>query len=206
MIQQLFRFFVVFLAVVEPISLLPVFVGLTETASTAERDRVARRAVMIAALILTLFAVAGGPLLRVLGISLDSFRIFGGALLFLIALDMAFAREEKTTPAENAETRRRADISVFPLAFPLISGPGSIATVLLTFGAARPDPLVYAGLIIVIAAVVALSLLVMLAAPLVMRVLGVTGANVVSRLAGVVLAALAVQFVIDGLKGAFRLG
>jgi len=132
-------------------------------------------------------------------------RIGGGMMLFLIALDMVFAREEKTTPAEKAETRRRADISVFPLAFPLISGPGSIATVLLTFGAARPEVLLYAGLIAVIALVVGMSLLVMLAAPVVMRVLGVTGANVVSRVAGVVLAALAVQFVIDGLKGAFEL-
>ena len=126
-------------------------------------------------------------------------------MLFLIALDMVFVREEKTTPAEKAETRRRADISVFPLAFPLISGPGSIATVLLTFGSARPDALLYAGYILVMALVVGLSLAVMLASPLVMRVLGVTGANVVSRVAGVVLAALAIQFVIDGLKGAFRL-
>ena len=208
MIQQLFRFFVVFLAVVEPISLLPVFVGLTETASTAERDRVARRAVMIAALILTLFAVAGGPLLRVLGISLDSFRIFGGALLFLIALEMVFARTPgtRTSTPEEAESRSRADISVFPLAFPFIAGPGALATILLAFAPAAGRPLLFLGLLVCVFAVLAVTLGVLhLAAPA-MRLLGVTGTNVVNRLSGVVLGALAVQFVIDGVRGSFSGG
>jgi len=205
MLDELVRFFVVLFVVVDPPSMAPLFATMTEGGSAAYRRRMALKSSVIAFAILVAFALGGGRFIAIMGISIDAFRIGGGLMLFLIALDTVFAREEKTTPAEKAETRRRADISVFPLAFPLIAGPGSIATVLLTFGAARPQPLLYGGLVLVIAAVVAASLLVMLAAPLVMRVLGVTGANVVSRVAGVVLAALAVQFVIDGLRGAFRL-
>jgi multiple antibiotic resistance protein len=207
MLDELVKFFVVLFVVVDPLSMAPLFATMTEGGSAGYRRRMAFKSSAIALAICVAFALGGGRFIGVMGISIDAFRIGGGLMLFLIALDMVFVREEKkTTPEEKAETRRRADISVFPLAFPLIAGPGSIATVLLTFGSARPDPLLYAGLITVIAVVVGLSLLVMLAAPLVMRVLGVTGANVVSRVAGVVLAALAVQFVIDGLRGAFRLG
>ena len=206
MLDALLKFFVVLFVVVDPPSMAPLFATMTEGGSAGYRRRMALKSSAIAFAIFVAFALGGGWFIGVMGISIDAFRIGGGVMLFLIALDMVFAREEKTTAAEKAETRRRADISVFPLAFPLISGPGSIATVLLTFGSARPDAWLYAGLIAVIAVVVALSLLVMLASPLVMRALGVTGANVVARVAGVVLAALAIQFVIDGLKGAFRLG
>ncbi len=205
MLDELLRFFVVLFVVVDPPSMAPIFATMTEGGSPGYRRRMAVKSSAIALAIFVAFALGGGWFIGVMGITIEAFRIGGGLMLFLIALDMVFAREEKTTPAENAETRRRADISVFPLAFPLISGPGSIATVLLTFGSARPDPLLYVGLIAVMALVVGLSLVVMLAAPLVMRVLGVTGANVVARIAGVVLAALAIQFVIDGLKGAFHL-
>jgi multiple antibiotic resistance protein len=204
MVEELSRFFVVLFVVVDPPSLAPMFATMTEGGSAGYRRRMAIKSSVIALLILVAFALGGSAFIGIMGISIEAFRIGGGIMLFLIALDMVFAREEKTTPAEKAEARRRADISVFPLAFPLISGPGALATVLLTFGSARPELLLYAGLIGVIVVVVGLALLCMLATPLVMRVLGVTGANVVSRLAGVVLAALAVQFVIDGLKGAFQ--
>jgi multiple antibiotic resistance protein len=126
-------------------------------------------------------------------------------MLFLIALEMVFARESgtKTTNEEKTEVQQRADISVFPLAFPFIAGPGALATVLLTFGTLKPDVVLTVGLLAVIALILAITLAMMLLTPLVNRVMGVTGAHVVSRLAGVVLAALAVQFMIDGLKGAF---
>lgn len=203
MLDELVKFLVVLFVVVEPPSLVPIFATMTEGASDGYRRRMALKACAIALGILVVFALAGSRFIELMGISIDAFRIGGGLMLFLIALDMVFAREEKTTAEEKAETRRRADISVFPLAFPLIAGPGALATVLLTFGSAKPDPLLYAGLVAVICAVVVITLLFMLSTPLVMRVLGVTGAKVVSRLAGVILAALAVQFVIDGLKGAF---
>ena len=192
--------------VVDPPSLVPLFATMTEGGSPGYRRRMALKSSAVALAILVVFALGGSAFIGVMGISIDAFRIGGGVMLFLIALDMVFAREEKTTPEEKAETRRRADISVFPLAFPLIAGPGTLATVLLTFGSGAPAPIVQAGLIAVMALVVAIALMFMLATPYVMRVLGVTGANVLARLAGVVLAALGVQFIIDGLKGAFALG
>jgi multiple antibiotic resistance protein len=206
MLDQLLKFFVVMFVVVDPPSLVPLFATMTEGASAGYRRRMAVKAALISLGILVVFALAGSSIIGIMGISIEAFRIGGGLMLFLIALDMVFAREEKTTPEEKAETRRRADISVFPLAFPLIAGPGALATVLLTFGAAKSAPLLYAGLVAVLAAVVGVTLLFMLATPIVMRVLGVTGANVVTRIAGVILAALAVQFVLDGLRGAFRIG
>jgi multiple antibiotic resistance protein len=204
-VNELLKFFVVLFVVVDPPSLAPLFATMTEGGSAAYRRRMAVKSSVVALLILLMFAVGGSRFIGIMGISIDAFRIGGGIMLFLIALDMVFAREEKTTPEEKAETRRRADISVFPLAFPLIAGPGTLATVLMTFGGAPRSPLLYAGMLAVMVLVIAVALVFMLATPLVMRVLGVTGANVLARVAGVVLAALGVQFVIDGLKGAFAL-
>jgi multiple antibiotic resistance protein len=205
MIAQLLKFFVVFLVVVEPISMIPAFVSLTSDSTEAQRRQMARRAVLIAALILTLFAVAGGPFLGVMHISLESFRIFGGLLLFLIALEMVFARPPgtRTSVPEEVESRRRSDISVFPLAFPFIAGPGALATILLAFGPATHDPKVFAGLLACVFVVLGITLGILYVATPVMRVLGVTGSNVVNRLSGVILGALAVQFVIDGVRGSF---
>ena len=207
MLEQLLKFFVVFFVVVEPVSLIPVFSGLTEGASEAYKHKMALRAVIIAGLILVVFACIGAAFLELMGISVEAFRIFGGLLLFLIALEMVFARESgtRTSTDERAENVRRADISVFPLAFPFIAGPGALATILLWFGPVRigHEPLLFLGLLIAVILVLAVSLALMwLAAPL-MRVLGVTGANVANRLLGVVLGALAVQFVMDGLRSSF---
>jgi multiple antibiotic resistance protein len=204
-VDALIKFFVVLFVVVDPPSLAPIFASMTEGGSRAYRRRMALKSSLVALAMLVLFALGGSAFIATMGISIDAFRIGGGIMLFLIALDMVFAREEKTTPEEKAETRLRADISVFPLAFPLIAGPGTLVTVLMTFGSAPRPPLASAGLVAVIVLVMAIAYGVMLATPVVMRVLGVTGANVLARLAGVVLAALGVQFVIDGLRGAFAL-
>ncbi len=205
MIRELLRFFLVFLVVVEPISLIPVFVALTAEASETQRRQMARRAVFIAAGILTLFAVGGGPLLRLMHISIDSFRIFGGLLLFLMALEMVFARSSgtRTSEPEEAESRMRQDISVFPLAFPFIAGPGALATILLAFGEGAGRPALFAGLLVCVFLVLLITFGAMYLASPAMRVLGVTGANVINRLSGVLLGALAVQFVVDGLRGSF---
>jgi multiple antibiotic resistance protein len=207
MLEQVVKFFVVFFVVVEPISLLPIFVSLTEGANEEFRRRMAAKAVAISAAILFVFALAGASFLEVMGISLEAFRIFGGLLLFLIALEMVFARESgtRTSSREEAESRRRADISVFPLAFPFIAGPGALATILLWFGpvSLRQTPLMWAALFGCALLVLAIAYVFMRTAAPLMRVVGVTGANVVNRLLGVVLGALAVQFVIDGLKGSF---
>ena len=205
MLQELFRFFLVFLVVVEPISLIPLFVGLTEDDAEPQRRQMARRAIAISAIILTLFAVGGGPFLHMMSISLQSFRIFGGLLLFLMALEMVFGRQSgtRTSTPEAAECRQKPDISVFPLAFPFIAGPGALATILLAFGPATGDPFLFLGLLLIVFLVLGITLCVLYLATPAMKVLGVTGTNVINRLFGVVLGALAVQFVVDGLRGSF---
>jgi multiple antibiotic resistance protein len=207
MIEEVVKFSVVFFAVVEPVSLIPIFAAMTEGAKPEYTRRMSRKAVIIAGIILTLFAFAGAAFLKVMGITLDAFRIFGGLVLFLIALDMIFVRESgarTATSSEQDEAHHRADISVFPLAFPFIAGPGALATILLTFGAHGREPLLFSALLGVVIVVLLITLLFMRIAPTINRIMGVTGANVIGRLSGVVLGALAVQYVIDGLKGSFR--
>ncbi|MHB1813223.1 MAG: MarC family protein [Steroidobacteraceae bacterium] len=210
MIEQPLKFFVVFFAVVEPISLLPIFSGLTQGATHEYRHRMAVKATVVAALILAFFALVGAPFLAVMGISIGAFRIFGGILLFLLALEMVFARESgsRTSSDEQAESQRRADISVVPLAFPFISGPGALATVLLWFGPVHllRQPLLFLSLFAAVIVVLTISLIIMWLADPLMRIIGVTGVNVAGRLFGVVLGALAVQFVVDGLRAAFLHG
>ena len=207
MLDQVIKFFVVFFVVVEPVSLLPLFVSLTDGANESWRRRMARKAVLLAGAILLVFALAGAGFLEAMGISLEAFRIFGGLLLFLIALEMVFARESgtRTSSREAAEKRQRADISVFPLAFPFIAGPGALATILLWFGpvSIAREPGHWAALFAGVLAVLAIAWVFMRLAGRLMGVIGVTGANVSSRLLGVILGALAVQFVIDGLKASF---
>jgi multiple antibiotic resistance protein len=208
-LEQSLKFFVVFFVVVEPVSLIPLFTGLTTGAAPQYKRRMAGKAVIIAAGILLLFAVGGAAFLKLMGISLGAFRIFGGLLLFLLALEMVFARESgtRTSSDEEAESRRRADISVFPLAFPFIAGPGALATLLLWFGPVRlgANPTLFFGLLTAVVVVLLAALVCMLLADRLMQVIGVTGANVASRLLGVILGALAVQFVLDGLRQTFAL-
>lgn len=209
MLEQAVKFFIVFFVVVEPISLIPVFSGLTDGASNAYKHKMALKSVLVASGILLLFALAGAGFLRAMGISLDSFRIFGGLLLFLIALEMVFARESgtRTSSDEKVESRKRADISVFPLAFPFMAGPGALTTLLLWFGPipVTEHPLQFMLMFGCALVVLACCLFAMWVAGPLMRVIGVTGTNVANRLFGVVLGALAVQFVIDGLRASFAL-
>jgi multiple antibiotic resistance protein len=192
---------------VSPISILPEFASLTDGATTAYKKRMAIKATVISALIVVLFAVAGTALLDAMGISIQSFRIFGGVLLFLVALEMVFARESgtRTSADEQAESRRRADISVFPLAFPLLAGPGALTTILLAFGRVSPwqEPLTFLVLLLAAWVVLAIAFVLMLSAERVTRLIGQTGSNVANRLLGVVLGALAVQFVVDGIRATF---
>ena len=205
MADELLKFFVLFFVIVEPISLVPLFAAMTDGADESFRRRMALRAVLIAGTVFALFAIGGAWFLETMGISVAAFRIAGGIMLFLIALEMVFARESgtRTTSEEKDESRKRADISVFPLAFPFIAGPGALAIVLLTFGASRSDVPLSFGLFGVVVLVLGITYALMRLTPFVMKVMGVTGANVVNRLSGVVLAALAVQFIIDGTTAAF---
>jgi multiple antibiotic resistance protein len=209
MLESIFKTFVVFFVVVEPISLVPVFAALTRGGGDGYRQRMAFKGVFLAAVIFALFLFSGDILLRVLGISLNAFKIAGGLLLFLLAVDMVFARQSglrSATVREQEEARFRQDISVFPLAFPLIAGPGALATLLLLSADSRADPVRFAALVAVVAIVLVITLLLLLGARHVERLIGVTGANVISRLAGVILVALAVQFVIDGVRASVITG
>jgi multiple antibiotic resistance protein len=203
MFDHLLKFFVTFLVVVAPVGVIPLFVAMTEENTELERRRMARRGVTIAGFIFLAFAIGGAAFLRVLNVTLDAFRIFGGVLLFLIALEMVFGRPSGTrisTP-EHAEGLKRNDISVFPLAFPFLAGPGSLATILLAFGSAAGDWPLFAGLLACVGIALAFAVVILYLAVPLMRLMGVTGASVVNRLFGVVLGALAVQYVIDGIRG-----
>src|SRR5690606_14764040 len=177
-----------------------VFVALTEGVSEGERRRMARKGVAIAGGIFLLFALGGGQFLRLLGVSLDAFRIFGGLLLLLIALEMVFAWQSgsRSSSSEVEEGKAKADISVFPLAFPFIAGPGSLTTILLYFGPASGDLLQFSALMACVVVVLLVTLLTLYAVTPIYRVMGVTGANVMNRLFGVILGALAVQYGLDG--------
>ncbi len=206
MTEQLIRIFVVFFVVIEPISLVPLFGALTRGGTKSYRRVMAVKSVLLSAGIFLLFALTGELLLRTLGITIEAFRIAGGLLLFMVALDMVFARQSglrSATVREQDEARHREDISVFPLAFPLIAGPGSLATLFLVMGDIRGDSLMFAGMLGVISLILLITLIFLLLTTPIMRVLGVTGANVISRLLGVVLVALAVQYVVDGIQAIF---
>jgi multiple antibiotic resistance protein len=205
MLDDLVKFFVVLFVVVEPLSLLPVLAGLTQGADAAWRRRMACKAVALSAVVCLVFAAGGSALLALLGISVHAFKVGGGILLFLLAIEMVFARPSgvrSITAGEDAEARHRTDISVFPLAFPLISGPGALAVILLAFAGVPVASLQFAAQLAVIALVLGITLALMLATDPVMRVVGRTGGDVLGRLLGVLLAALASQFVMDGIRGA----
>jgi len=204
--EKLLNMFVVLLVVIDPVGVTPMFGALTRGGGEAHRRRMAFKGTALAAAILLVFALMGDWLLTTLGITLPAFKIAGGILLFLIALDMVFARQSggrSTTGGEQEEARHKEDISVFPLAFPLIAGPGALTTILLMVGEAHGDPVYFTALIGVLLAILALTLGCLLVAGRLMRFLGQTGANVMDRLFGVILAALAVQFVIDGARAVF---
>ena len=193
---------VTFLVVIDPPGVVPIFAGLTRGASPVHRRAMAIRSAVIAWAILLFFALLGKPMLRALGISLASFRIAGGIMLFFIALDMVFEkrtqrREERAHSVEGAE-----DISVFPMAIPMIAGPGSIATAMLMVS--RADTLGDVGIVLAaMTAVILLTLVALLAAAPLMRLAGERIEAMITRLLGVILAALAAQFVIDGLRQSF---
>lgn len=196
---------VALLVTVDPLGLVPIFVALTPGSSDAERALLARRAVLLAAVVLLLFAIAGEKVLGSLGIGMSAFRIAGGLFLFLLALEMVFERrgQRRGGTAEGVvEDRHGADLAVFPLAIPLIAGPASITTTILVADRLAPT---LAGRIAVLAAVVAalgLTWVALLVASRLARVMGPTLIGVLSRLLGLLLGALAAQYVVDGIRDA----
>lgn len=195
------------LVTVDPIGTAPVFAGLTAGHAPAERRRVALRAVAIAGVVLVGFALGGELLLDALGIQLAAFRIAGGVLLLLLSIDMVMVRHSglrTTTESEEEESGQRADLSVFPLAIPLTAGPGAMTSVVLLMSAAAGDPARMAVVVGELLLVLGLALACFLGAGRVMRLLGITGVNVVTRVSGLLLAAMAIQFGIDGVLAVVR--
>ncbi len=190
--------FTTLFVVIDPFGTAPIFVALTQEMDARTRRRIAYRTCVTAALILIAFAAFGEAVLGFVGISMEAFKVAGGALLFLTALDMLFERRTKRRE-DRAEEEDHPDPSVFPLAIPLVAGPGSIATIILLAGE-YPGVQGIAAATAVMLAVMAVVLLFFLAGGLIARILGKTGLNVLTRLLGMLLAALSVQFILDGLK------
>jgi multiple antibiotic resistance protein len=197
------RTFITLFVVMDPIGIGAVFVGLVALRKKDRRRQIAIRAVMVAAGVMLVFALGGTALLGYLHVTLDAFRVAGGVLLFLIAVDMVFAQLKRETEDEADEAKERSDISVFPLAIPLIAGPGALASILILVGEARAYPYGLAMVLGTVAVVLALVYLGLALSQRTERLLGQTGVNVFSRVFGILLAALAVQYVADGVRGLF---
>lgn len=201
--------FVTLFVVIDPPGCVPIFSSLTAGTSKAHRRSMALRSIVIALGVLIAFALGGQPFLNALGISLAAFKIAGGVMVFLIAIDMVF--EKRTERRENraeevlaAATSPEEDVSVFPMAIPMLAGPGAIAAIMLLAARAHSG-LELAAVMGALVAVMLLTLLSLLAAGPIMAVMGAKFEGALTRLLGVVLAALAAQFVIDGVKQSFGL-
>jgi len=207
MVELFLSAFVTLFVVIDPPGCAPIYAGLTTGASPAQKRSMALRACVIAGVILLVFALFGQELLGALHIELDAFRTAGGIMLFLIALDMVFEKrtQRREARAEKIrETPEIEDVSVFPMAMPMLAGPGAIASIMLLTGSAEglQETLVVLGALL---AVLVLTLLALWAASPLMKLVGVQVEAVITRLLGVLLAALAAQYVFDGIRGSFQL-
>ncbi len=196
--------FIALFVIIDPIGIAPVFAGLTQGAPARFQRLMAIKGVFIGTLILVFFAFVGKPFLGALGISIDALRVAGGLMLFIIALEMVF--EKRTNRKREAAEKMDdffEDVSVFPVALPLLAGPGAITTIMLAVADAGSNTTAQLAVTAALLVVMAISLIVFLAAGPVMKLLGPTVNAVLTRLLGVILAALATQFILDGFKNAF---
>ena len=194
--------FATFFATIGPLDVAAMYAALTSAVSRKRRRQMAMRGTLIAGSILLLFALVGDFLLAGLGISLAALRTGGGILLLLIGIDLGFARSSgstSTTDEEEKEAQSKQDISVFPLATPLIAGPGALGAVILLMANAEGEPVLQAAVIASLIAILLVTLAMLILASEIQQFLGVTGMHVVTRIFGVLLSALAVQFIFDGI-------
>lgn len=215
MIELFLSAFVTLFVVIDPPGCVPIFSSLTAGTSPGHRRTMAIRSSLIAAGVLVAFALGGEAFLSALGITLPAFKIAGGIMVFVIAIDMVFekrtqrrenrAEEVKSSVAASGKPLEEEDISVFPMAIPMLAGPGSIASVMLLSARTGGDIASEAVVLAALLAVVALTFLSLLAAGPIMRFMGAKFEGALTRLLGVVLAALAAQFVVDGIKQSFGL-
>jgi len=207
MLELVIMSFVAFFVTIDPLGVVPIFVVLTADTDEGYRRKMATKGVIIATVIMLVFALMGSILLNLLGISLNAFRISGGILLLLLAIDMIFVKPSglsSATGAEREEALKRHDISVFPLAIPLLSGPGALTSILLFMEQTEGNIRKQAVIVAVLVAVSFITWIGLLCGNRLSKVMGVTGINVASRIMGIILAALACQFLIDGLNTVFR--
>lgn len=202
--MELLLIFTSVLFIVDPFAVIPTFLAMTVRDSAAQRRVLARRGAWTCTITLTAFALGGSMIFKIFGITIGAFKIAGGVLIGLNALDMVQARrsQQRETPVETAEGIEKDDIGIMPLGVPMLAGPGAISTVMvLALGAKSPAATAAVYGSIVLTAVI--SYLVLSAATLVERRLGQTGMRILTRLMGLVLSAIAVQFIIDGIKLSF---
>lgn len=192
--------FLTLFVLIDPIGLIPLFLGIVGSRPYEEQKRIALKSTLVAGILIGGFALLGGFLLKYLGISLSALKVAGGLLLFRIALDMINAQLERETSEEAVESRQRQDVSVFPLAIPLIAGPGTLAGVLILNGTAPDKNLGFVAVLGIAALVLLITYWFLRAALKFSSALGRTGINVVTRVLGILLASLAVQYVADGIK------
>ncbi len=201
--------FTTLFATIGPLDVAAMFAVLTAKDTAQARLRTALRSTLVATVVLLMFALLGEVILRSLGISLAALRIGGGILLLLIGIEMAFAISSgatSTTEEETQEAATRQDIAIFPLATPLIAGPGSMGAIILLMAGTNGVFLLQLAVIAALLLMLLLTLVSMLLATHIYRVLGVTGMHVISRVMGVLLSALAVQFILDGIEQSGLLG
>ena len=195
---------VALLVIIDPLGTAVIFASMTQNNTEAERRRQAIRATVIASIILVVFSIAGGWLLRALGIGLPAMKVAGGLLLFLLAADMVMGQTFlRATPDEQKAGAEENDISVFPLAIPLLAGPGGMTSMILMREQARGSVEEYLAVIAALVVVLVLTLVCLLGAGTVARLLGKTGGHVIGRVLGVLLAALAAQIALDGVRQSF---
>ena len=201
--------FTTFFATIGPLDIAALFAALTVNSTSRERRQMAIKGTLIGGGILLFFALFGKAVLTSFGITLPALQASGGILLLLIAIDMVFARSSgstTTTEEENVEAQGKTDVSVFPLATPLIAGPGAIGAAILLVADAKGDTVEISIVVGVLLGMLLLTLVLMLLASQVQKLLGITGLHVISRVVGVLLAALAVQFIFNGIRDSGLLG
>jgi MarC family membrane protein len=200
-IQDLLLVFTSVLFIVDPFAVIPTFLAMTERDTQAQRRVMARRAAWTCAITLTLFALGGSLIFKVFGITIGAFKIAGGVLMGLNALDMVQARrsQQRETPAETAEGTLKEDVGILPLGVPMLAGPGAISTVMVLAVGAKSWTTT-AALYATIALTAWVSFVTLAAATLIERRLGQTGMRILTRLMGLVLTAIAVQFILDGIR------
>lgn len=202
-ILPFFSSFSALFAIIDPLAVIPVFLSLTDRYSAAERIQVVKKATFIACIILLVFAVTGEGIFRLFGISIPAFRIAGGILLLKLGIEQLSARRERVKIEEETESYAREDISIFPIATPLLAGPGAISTVVLQAGQAE-GVVAKSFFLLAIILVFLISYYLLKSAPALFRILGQTGLNLVTRIMGIILSAIAVQFIIDGVTSVWQ--